>query len=66
MSIEWIHGILKHLYLYGKKPKTIDIASYAMIKLLNDKLFNKIISLYIKVNFVTKLDISEKAQGNSK
>jgi len=44
MHLERMHGVLKHIYLKGNKPKRLDIAIHALMRFLRDKLFEKLIS----------------------
>uniref|UniRef100_A0A0A9VWY5 Putative zinc finger transcription factor protein 17 n=1 Tax=Lygus hesperus TaxID=30085 RepID=A0A0A9VWY5_LYGHE len=45
MHLERMHGILKHLYLKGTSAKRIDLSIDALMKLINSKLFDRLVSL---------------------
>ena len=45
MALERLHGIIRHLYLKEKKPKTLDIALQATNRLIRDKMFEYIIQM---------------------
>lgn len=46
MHLERMHGIIKHLYLKGNKPKRLDVALHALLRFLRDKIFDKLISFH--------------------
>ncbi|BET02747.1 Zinc finger protein [Nesidiocoris tenuis] len=45
MSLERFHGVLKHVYLKGNKPKRLDISLHALMRYLRDKLFDRVIHM---------------------
>lgn len=46
MHLERMHGIIKYIYLGGKKPKRLDIAIHALMRYVRDKLIDKLISFH--------------------
>jgi len=44
MHLERMQGVIKHIYLKGKKPRRVDIAINALMRFLRDKLSDKLIS----------------------
>ncbi|KAJ8975913.1 hypothetical protein NQ317_007756 [Molorchus minor] len=45
MSLERMHGTLKYIYLKGQKVRRLDKAISAMMRMVRDKLFERIITL---------------------
>lgn len=48
MHLERMHGIIKHIYLKGKKVKRLDIAIHALMRFLRDKIVGQLISFHKK------------------
>lgn len=64
MHIERMHGIIKHMYLKGKKPKRLDIAIHTIMRFVRDKLFERLISFY-KGKVTSKLSLIRHRHNNS-
>lgn len=45
MHLERMHGVIKHIYMHGKKPKRLDIAIHVLMRFIRDKLFDRLIYL---------------------
>ncbi|XP_049953100.1 uncharacterized protein LOC126469820 [Schistocerca serialis cubense] len=54
MHLERVNGVIKHIYLKGKKPKRLDVAIHALMRYLRDKLGDRLIHLN-KGKLTTKL-----------
>ncbi|XP_068085459.1 uncharacterized protein [Anabrus simplex] len=43
MHLERMHGVIKHIYMEGKKPKRLDIAIHILMRFVRDKLYDRLI-----------------------
>ena len=64
MSLERMHGILKHAYLNGKKNKRLDTAVQALLHMLDDRRIDRLLSLS-KGKYTHKLAVLRKRHDNS-
>lgn len=64
MFLEGLHGILKHLYLESKKSKRLDVAIDALMKLLRDQIFDRLITLRKGKVTHKMLDIRKKHKAS--
>ena len=64
MHLERMHGVLKHIYLKGKKPQRLDIALHALMRFLRDKVFDRLIHLY-KGKLTPKMSLIRQRHASS-
>lgn len=64
MALENFNKLLKYCYLRGKKVKRLDKTLCALLKLINDKLYDILIKTY-KGKVVSKLKILRKRHAES-
>lgn len=64
MHLERMHGVLKHIYMGGKKPKRLDITIHTIMTFVRDKLYDRLIHLH-KGKVTSKLSIIRKRHQRS-